>query len=101
MWAIGHQHDGFDAQILEDHRSACILAGICSVAQLYIRFGLRQPLLLESTAAHQGQMPIGSTLLIEPDDDASALLLDHRLRQLHLLAAVALDAVEDMRGDTV
>jgi hypothetical protein len=46
-------------------------------------------------------MPIGPTLLIEPDDDASTLLFDHRLRQLHLLAAVALDAVEDVGRDTM
>src|SRR5713226_8236739 len=99
MRAIRHKHDGFDPQILENRCSAGILAGIGGVSELHIRFGLRQALRLEGATSYERQMPIASPFLIEPNDHSCPLLLDQRLGNLHLLAAVALDAVEDMRGN--
>src|SRR5262249_24556736 len=99
--AIRHKHDRLYPKLLKDGCSARILAGICSIAQMHIRLSLRQSLLLESAAAHQRQTAITSPVLIEPDNNPSALLLNHRLRQLHLLTTIAVDAIEEMCGNAV
>ena len=46
-------------------------------------------------------MPVASVLLIEPDDETTALLRDQGLGERHLLAAVALHTVEDVGAEAV
>ena len=46
-------------------------------------------------------MPVAPALLIEPNDEAAALLRDQRLGERHLLAAVTFKAVEDVGTHTV
>src|SRR5262245_17440441 len=46
-------------------------------------------------------MAIASSLLIEPDNHAGPLLLDHSLGEFHLLATITVDAIEEMRGNAM
>src|SRR5262245_50944286 len=76
MGAVGHEHHRCDAQIVQYFSRAPVLASIRRITELQVRLSLRQPLLLQRTALHKGEMPVASPLLIEPNDDAGPLLLD-------------------------
>jgi hypothetical protein len=41
---------------------------------------------------------MASALLIQPDDEAAAVLLDQGLGERHLLAAITFKTVEEMGG---
>lgn len=74
---IGEKPDRMDFQIPQDLRRPRILAGIGRIAEFEVCLGLGPPVGLQCPAAHKSQMPMASTLLIQPDDEAAALLLDH------------------------
>ena len=46
-------------------------------------------------------MAVTASLLVEPDDDSCPLLLNHCLGEIHLLAAVTVDAIEEMCGNAM
>ena len=94
--AIGQEPDRADPQIPQDCRRARELAGLGRIAEAAVGLSLGPALGLERPAAQEGQMSIAPALLIEPDDEAVALLRDQRVGERHLLAAVTFKAVEDV-----
>ena len=53
-----------DLQIPQDLHRAHILAGIGRITKAVVGLGLGPPLGLECPAAHEGEMPMASALLI-------------------------------------
>jgi hypothetical protein len=79
LWAIGQESDRTHAQILSDLCRSRIVSSIGRIAEAEVGLGLGPPLGLERPAAHEGQMPMASALLIQPNDEAAAVLLDQCL----------------------
>ena len=84
------------AEVDEDLRAYAVVTQVGGQPELEIGVDRVEPLLLELVGVELVEQADSASLLREIEQDAAALLVDHRERRLHLLAAVAAQRVEDV-----
>ena len=89
------------AEVAEDLGADPVVAEVGGQAELEVGLDRVGALLLELVGAELVEQPDPAPLLGEVEEDAPALLLDHRERRRELLAAVAAHAVEDVAGEAL
>ena len=88
-------------EVDEDLRADAVVAQVDRQAELEVRVDGVEALVLQVVGAQLVQQADPAALLGEVEQDAAALVLDHRERRLELLAAVAAQRVEDVAGQAL